>query len=88
MERIFKYPVPVTDFFTLELPTNYRILTVQIQYGDPYLWAVVNDEYSNTEALFKLYGTGSPIDDHGERYVGTFQLRSLVFHLFHVQKLK
>ena len=92
MEQIFKYPVPVTNYthFTLDLPLNYQILTVQIQDDDPYIWAIVNTAYEKTEAHFRIYGTGFFMKENENEkrgmYVGTFQRGPFVYHLFHVMK--
>ncbi|GAI73874.1 unnamed protein product [marine sediment metagenome] len=35
MLTIFKYPIPAEDHFTLELPKDAKILTIQTQRGTP-----------------------------------------------------
>jgi len=84
MKRIYKYPVPLTDDFTLALPRNAQILTVQMQHEKPQLWALVDPAVSNVERNFIVRGTGHPVDDEGLEYINTFQLANgtLVFHLF------
>lgn len=87
--RVHKYPVPITDRFTLALPQWAQILDVQAQGSDAMLWALVAPDEEPEERRFRLVGTGHPIDAD-ERWwlnpIGTFQLAggALVFHLFEV----
>ena len=79
---IWKYEVPVTDEFTIELPNAFRVLTVQTQRGVPQLWVLVDPDAEFTvPQRFWLVGTGHPIT-HGGDYIGTFQIGTFVFHLF------
>jgi hypothetical protein len=87
MKTVWKYPVTIGDEFTLEMPLAAKVLTVQVQHGAPYLWALVDP--ANVDAMrtrrFRLAGTGHPIEDtDGLKYVGTFQMfgGSLVWHVF------
>ena len=87
MQTIYKYSIPINDFFNIELPASAKILTVQIQNNTPCIWALTSTDESTVNRQFMLRGTGHPIaDDDVERfkYVGTFQLHDgqIVFHLF------
>jgi len=91
MLAIFKYPIPIKDHSTLELPKDARILTVQIQRGTPQLWALVDSETEKETRYFRLSGTGHPLGEDYLRiinYIGTFQMENgaLVFHLFEIKK--
>lgn len=44
MLRVYKYSIVADDCFDLELPENAQILTVQIQFDEPYLWVLVNPD--------------------------------------------
>lgn len=81
--KVFKYELPVTDIFTLELPQEAEVLTVQVQYGKPCIWARVNPDAKTEERKFRIAGAGNDVEADA-RYIGTFQLEngSLVFHLF------
>jgi hypothetical protein len=82
---IHKFDVPTAATFTLRLPDEAQVLTVQVQNGEPRLWVVVNtDELFMVTRTFLLYGTGHPLPDDlsGHLYIGTFQRERLVFHLF------
>ena len=84
--RIWKYPVPVTDFFSLDLPRGALFLDVQLQGEEPMLWALVAPAESVERVQFAVVGTGNPFPDEGEWWhIGTFQLHKgmLVFHLFY-----
>ncbi len=87
MNAIWKYPIPVADEFQLEMPMGARPLTVQVQDGKPYLWALVNTEFDVEPHRFRLAGTGHPLEEDvwSYAYVGTFQVRDgrLVFHVFY-----
>lgn len=93
MRTIWKYPVPITDRFTLQIPGGYSFLDVQVQ-RDGYdnegamLWALVDPEKPKEAVDFVLVGTGRsyPDEDDGSFWhVGTFQMRggALVWHLFY-----
>ncbi len=86
MKSVYKYPLPVTDSFTLELPDGAVILSLQTQRGLPCVWALVDrDVASSTRRHFRTYGTGHPIDQQGS-FVGAYQIQggALVFHVFEV----
>ena len=85
VKTIHKYPAFILDEFRLQLPRDAQILTVQMQHGDPYIWAKVDPSASKETRNFRLYGTGHPMDEDGQ-YVGTFQTKDgkFVFHLFEV----
>lgn len=87
MRTIYKYPIPIIDDFTLDLPGGARILDVQIQDGKPCIWAIVDTELPPIRRWFRLAGTGHPLDKVHLIHVGTFQLKggALVFHLFEVE---
>lgn len=83
--RVFKYPL--TPYTTvIEMPMGAKILTVQTQRGAPCIWALVNDDYPSEERRFIVYGTGHPLCENMQEYIGTFQLDNgdLVFHVFEI----
>ena len=91
MLTIYKYPIPIEDHFTLELPEGAKILTVQMQGGMPQLWAMVDSEKEKKTRYFRLGRTGYPLGDDYLRivnYIGTFQIEDgiLAFHLFEIKK--
>ena len=89
MNTIYKYSFQTTDSLEIEMPSNSEVLTVQIQYGIPTMWALVDTESKIVKKKFRICGTGHKITKEDlERflYVGTYQLSEgrLVFHLFEI----
>jgi len=89
---IFKYKIecPAEDTFSIEIPETARILTVQTQNEQPYIWALVSRKKENKKVYrtFRIAGTGHIINEKISEYIGTFQLENggLVFHLFEIEK--
>lgn len=90
VEKIFKYPIEVTDEQIVLLPTGAKILTIQNQGEIPCLWALVNPTVPRDMAItIRIYGTGHDvIDSDSLEYISTFQMMggSLVFHSFIVKQ--
>ena len=90
MKRIYKYPVPITDKFTLELPIDADILAFQTQGDTPCIWALIDPEVAEETVNFRLFGTAHTIEDADTlEYIGTTQMAggALVWHLFKSCKL-
>lgn len=82
---IWKFDLTMADSQIVWMPTNARILTVQMQRGIPCVWAVV-DEYEETEPrVIRIFGTGNPYDANAAHYIGTVQNGPLVWHVFEEQ---
>lgn len=85
MLTVWKYVLPVTDLFSLQMPKGGELLTVQLQGDEAQLWALVEPEREREDRHFRLAGTGRLITENVFQYVGTFQTRmGLVFHLFEI----
>lgn len=85
MKTIWKFPLSITSLQRVEMPEGAEILTVQLQYERPCLWALVDPEQNTIQRYFEIHGTGNPIhvDMSVEReYIGTFQQREFVWHVF------
>lgn len=90
MRTIWKYPIPITDEFTLELPFNSKILYVGWSRGSSifdvaHVWVLIPDtEAYKIERKFHIFGTGNPIMENENRlqYIGTFKEDKFVWHLF------
>lgn len=85
MQTIYKYPFPVADSFSLDLPSGAIILHVECQNGQPCIWALVDTEALPERRTFYLFGTGHPlnIDDFGwSNHLATFQQGPFVWHMF------
>jgi hypothetical protein len=85
---VYKYPLPLRDYFEIDLPLGAEILTAQIQGNTPQMWALVDPSLPTATRYFRLTGTGHPIRESQEdlRYISTFQQLggSLISHLFEI----
>ncbi len=61
MEKIFKYGIKVEDKFTIMMPHLARILTVQVQEGTPFIWALVDTGQPLSERVFSVVATGDNV---------------------------
>lgn len=87
MNTIYKYELEVIDIQEVELPEDCKILSVQVQRGKVYLWALINIVRPLSKRTFRMYGTGHRIEfDVVDKlnYISTFQLQNglFVFHVF------
>ena len=88
MEKsIFKYTLETTDSQIINIPKDAEILTIQTQFEEPQLWALVNPENEIVERYIEIFGTGHPVYcDMGieRKYIATYQLSggNYVFHAF------
>ena len=85
MHTTWKYQLEhVTNTFSM--PSGAQVLTVQIQRGEPCLWALVNPAQPYEERTFRIYGAGHEIEEQWIGYIGTVQMLggSLVWHVFEV----
>ncbi len=89
-DTIWKWEIPLSRDFTLEMPVGAEILSVQTQNLGPrgeegMVWARVDPQASTAARRFRLAVTGGRCPDGGS-YVGTYQLSAgeFVGHLFEV----
>lgn len=85
MKTIYKYPFPIDDKFTINLPVGAVVLAAQMQGQQPCLWAEVDTDRPVLPRAFRLFGTGHPMpsgpaDDL--RFAATFQMGPFVWHLY------
>ena len=82
---IWKFELPVTDSFALEMPKGAVILTIQCQNNTPMFWSKVNPKAPKELRYFRIIGTGHPFSsDENLKYVGTCQMNegALIWHVF------
>ena len=80
MKTIWKWGLaPVSEVL---VPVGSVILDVQLQHSSPVLWALVDTDAPTETRRFRCYGTGHKMPDDPGRYIGTFQVEGLVFHVF------
>jgi hypothetical protein len=84
-KQIWKYPLNGI-ISNVEIPMDAEILTVQLQNGQPTIWALVNPKNELESRNFTIVGTGNPFDDTNHQYIGTFQIEPFVWHLFEIVK--
>lgn len=82
---IWKYKLKVKEFQIIPMPEGAQILCVQMQHGDPTLWACVDESAQPVERSILMAGTGHEF--HGfdaEQYIGTVQMNDgfIVWHYF------
>jgi hypothetical protein len=85
MNRIWKFPLDVSDSISIEMPVGATILSVQMQNGQLCAWALVDESAPHETRRFRMYGTGHPVNmDDIRNFVCTFLIHNerLVFHLF------
>jgi len=86
MITIYKYPLKLVGYTTLEIPEDFSPLCVQTQNEMPVLWCEVNTDHDMVKANIVSVQTG---DDIGKmnleaKYLGTFQTYDgeLVGHVY------
>lgn len=82
---IWKFEVQVEETFQVSLPEGATVLSVDVQYGVPQMWALVEPGKPLRLRTFHVYGTGHVHSVNAfSRFVGSFQLMngSFVGHLF------
>lgn len=85
MITIWKFPLPILDEPSIEMPRGARILSVGIQSGDAFVWAIVNTALRTKELRhFFIFGTGLPIESGVPegRFLGTIQQPPFAWHVF------
>ncbi|MBK7366058.1 MAG: hypothetical protein IPI97_14155 [Nitrosomonas sp.] len=82
--KIFKYTLDLIDLQSLELPVGAKVLAVQVQNGNPQIWALVDENAQKEVRTFATYGTGHVVANNPCNYIGTYQLENgaFVFHVF------
>ena len=87
MRVIWKYKVPARQRFSIEMPEGAVVLSVQVQFGEPHIWCLVDPLASKEARQFMLLPTGEQtpyLDEFGFDFRGTFQVQggTIVLHLF------
>lgn len=87
MKRIWKYQVPAQHQFTISMPEAARLLDVQVQNGEPFMWVVVDPDKALVGYHFAVFVTGEELPDDlmfEYSYIGTFLVAGgeFVGHLF------
>ena len=91
MNTVFKYSFDVNDYFTIEMPEDAKIISIQMQKSMPQLWALVDSDKPKKKRKFRLAGTGHQIKENINdlQFIDTFQVHgALVFHVFEIIESK
>lgn len=83
-QRVYKYQLLASDWTTVYMPDGAEPLCVQVQGGQPFLWARVTIGSPPVNHHFRIAGTGHDLGNRVGKYIDTFQLDNgnLVFHVF------
>ena len=86
--RVNKYVLDLLPIQKVRMPPGARVLHVGVSAGYPAVWALVDGILPATdEHLIELYGTGQQLIEPHQHldHLGTVQIDSYVWHLFHRQ---
>ena len=80
---IWKYPLQIGDFNSVQMPKGATILSVDNQNGILCLWAMVDPEKSLVTRKIRIVGTGHTFDGYAE-HIGSVVMAPFVWHVFEV----
>lgn len=81
MKVIFKYKLILDGSQVMDMPPG-EILTVQLQDGVPFIWALVDEKAARVKREIEIFGTGYDVPPVTRKYIGTFQESGFVWHVF------
>jgi hypothetical protein len=84
MKKVFKYQLDWSDRVIVSLPGGSALpLSVGVQDGKLMLWALVSPDAPSYDRVFRICGTGHPIEEEDITFIGTVHHDyGLVFHVF------
>jgi hypothetical protein len=82
--RIWKWSLEMAVEQDLSLPKGAKLLTLQLQAGNPTLWFLCDADAPLEPRRFAIHGTGHPLPEFPGDYKGTFQTGELVWHVFEI----
>lgn len=84
----YKYSIDMSEMeFDLYLPIGAEVLDVQLQRGEPQMWALVDPNAPKERRHFIIAATGQHIPEAIEEkvdYLATWQQGIYVWHIFEV----
>lgn len=87
METVYKYKIELQDEQIVKLPRGVKILNVDTQDSEIFIWALVDTERDLREIKILIRGTGHEIISCiNKKYIGTIQLLGgkLIYHIFEI----
>lgn len=85
MKTIWKFEPVLEVSQAISMPAGAEILSVQVQNGEPCIWAKVDRDAPLVPRLIEIVGTGHYAPDHP--YIGTVQTGEFVWHFFDLGEL-
>jgi hypothetical protein len=84
---VWKYTLNGTDN-PITLPEGAELLTVGGQDNNICLWVRVDPAAPRVPRMFFVVGTGFPIPDDADKYIGSAMIRNgmYVFHVFEAKR--
>jgi hypothetical protein len=82
---VWKYPLQVADEQTIYVPSDPRVLHLEMQHQQPCMWLLVDPEKERMKMKIRIIGTGwAPVDTTLWVYLGTYMEQGgrLVWHYF------
>ncbi len=88
MKTIWKFNLNVEKRNYVEMPSNSKVLDVQMQDGKITMWALCETESERITVEILIFGTGWEIEGGTENleYLATVQNNGYVWHLFILYK--
>lgn len=88
MKTVFKYRLG-PGMQTVLMPVGAEPLCVRWQHDGISLWCKVDTDQPEDQAGFCVYGTGHPMAEAEQTYIGTVEdPRSLIWHCFAVHPMQ
>lgn len=83
-KSIWKLPLSTSLISYITIPRDSTILSVQVQDGNPVLWAIVDPTAPTERVRIDCFPTGdnAPESRHA-KFIGTVQIQWLVLHYFY-----
>lgn len=84
-QRMYKYMLKIsTATQVVKMPLTAKIMTLQLQEGNPCMWALVDPAEELVDRTFDTYGTGQQLPGGYQEYVGTYVLDEMEYvgHVF------
>lgn len=79
---IYKYPLRLVAVQSIAINVGAQILSLQMQFNTPTLWALVNPEQPVEFLTVVIEGTGQEHAEEYSRHLGTVQHEGMVWHFF------
>lgn len=79
---IYEYKLEFVDLQEVMIPDGSTILSVQSQGGNICFWAIVEPSLPLVTKKFRIFGTGHPMNEVPNIFIGTVQQGPFVWHIF------